>query len=396
MKLGGVIAEYNPFHLGHEWQLRQMREAGVTHLAVVMSGNYVQRGEPAIYSKWVRARAAVESGADLVVELPTPHAMAPAADFARAGVAALARLGVDELWFGSECGDLEALKETLELCIFAEQNEALQQTLAEGNGFPKARELVLQKLFGDDRLDILRGPNNLLGLEYLRAAQSSGTRMMCKTHTRQGAQHDGSPEGDFASASWIREQIRTNGLDAAKAYLPVRAYRLDHAEELSGSGPTDAKKLDLLLLGALSQTDEETLLSIAGVGEGLENRILKETATCQTLEECVTAISSRRYTKARIRRILMNLLLGIRAGEYPKTPQYLRILAMNERGMEILRHAKSLDTMPVLPKFADLVKKGYSEAKLEVRATDLYGIMQPSPQPRGREFTEQVAVLHRD
>ena len=219
---------------------------------------------------------------------------------------------------------------------------------------------------------------------------------MCKTHTRQGAQHDGSPEGDFASASWIREQIRTHGLDAAKAYLPVRAYRLYHAEELAGSGPTDAKKLDLLLLGALSQTEEETLLSIAGVGEGLENRILKETATCQTLEECVTAISSRRYTKARIRRILMNLLLGIHAGEYPKTPQYLRILAMNERGMEILRHAKSLDTMPVLPKFADLVKKGYSEAKLEVRATDLYGIMQPSPQPRGREFTEQVAVLHRD
>jgi predicted nucleotidyltransferase len=396
MKIGGVIAEYNPFHLGHEWQLRQMREAGVTHLVVAMSGNYVQRGEPAIYSKWVRARAAVESGADLVVELPTPHAMAPAVDFARAGVASLARLGVDELWFGSECGDLEALKETLELCIFAEQNEALQQTLAEGNGFPKARELVLQKLFGDDRLDILRGPNNLLGLEYLRAAQSSGTRMMCKTHTRQGAQHDGNPEGDFASASWIREQIRTNGLDAAKAYLPVRAYRLYHAEELAGSGPTDPKKLDLLLLGALSQTDEETLLSIAGVSEGLENRILKETAACQTLEECVTAISSRRYTKARIRRILMNLLLGIRAGQYPKTPQYLRILAMNERGMEILRHAKSLDTMPVLPKFSDLVKKGYSEAKLEVRATDLYGVMQPSPQPRGREFTEQVAVLHRD
>lgn len=396
MKLGGVIAEYNPFHAGHAWQLAQMREAGVSHIAVAMSGNFVQRGEPALYSKWVRARAAIEGGADLVVELPTPNALAPAADFARAGVAALNRLGVTELWFGSECGDLDALQELLALCIFAEQNDRLKEELEAGVGFPKARENTLCHLFGDSRVELLRGANNLLGLEYLRAVQALEGKMTCRTHPRQGALHDGLPQGEFASASWLRHTIRTEGLPAAAPYLPVRAARLYHAEHLAFCGPTEEAKLDLLVLQALCNTSPEALSHIAGVGEGLEHRILTETAACRTLEECVEQVSSRRYTKARIRRIFLNLLLGIREGEFPKTPQYLRVLALNERGKEILRAAKAADSMPVLPKFADLSRRGFSEAALEVRATDLYGLMQPKPQPRGREFTEQVAVLCRD
>lgn len=392
MKIGGTIAEYNPFHRGHAHHIAQTRAMGVTHFIAVMSGNFVQRGEPACFSKWARTRVALENGVDLVVELPTPFATAPAGDFAYAGVDLLHRLGASILSFGSECGDVEQLRQTLRLCILAEQNEAFQKALEDGVGHPRAREAALSELFGGHHAEILRAPNNLLALEYLRAIQQIEPLIEAVTVPRLGAGHDASAPADgIASASFLRELLARQGVGALAPFLPVTALRVFQSEVLEGRGPVLPAALDTLLLYRLRSCSPEELSRIDGVGEGLENRILKETATCKSFTECVDAVSSKRYTKARIRRILLHLLLGQTADSYGKTAQYVRVLGMNERGREILRNAKKVG-IPMSPKFADLATKTASQASFEAQATDLYSLCSPTILPVGREFTEAVIV----
>lgn len=392
MIIGGVIAEYNPFHLGHQKQLALLRAEGVTHLVVVMSGNFVQRGEPALFSKWVRARAALLCGADLVVELPTPHAMAPAKDFARAGVWALGALGAADLWFGSECGELSLLQAAADHVRQAEQSPLFAELLSTGMGYPKAREEAVRALFGEQSAALLREPNNLLGMEYLAAIDEYRLPMTAHTHCREGASHDGAPVGDTASASWIRRQIRRGDFPAAAPYLPPQVLPLYQAELANGFAPPSAEKLDLLLWHALWQSDAPALSTACGIAEGLEHRILREAAACRPLEELVAAVSGKRYTLARVRRSLMNHLLGIRQGAYPKEPQYLRILGMNRRGTEVLKAARKQE-IAILPKFADLAAQGFSEALLEARATDMYTLLQPTASAKNREFTEPPILL---
>lgn len=395
MKIGGIIAEYNPFHTGHAHHIAQTRALGVTHLVAVMSGNFVQRGEAACFSKWARARAAIENGVDLVVELPTPFATAPATDFAYAGIDLLAQLGVSVVSFGSECGDVELLRQTSQLCILAEQNEAFQEALSEGIGHPKAREQALERLFGTRYVEVMRAPNNLLALEYLRAMGQIKSNMNAVTISRLGAEHDAAaPDGLIASASYLRNLLQIEGIEALQPYLPVSARRIFQNEVLTGKGPVSVKTLDTMLLMRLRSMTEDEIARIDGVSEGLENRIRKETVHCKTFEECVDAISSKRYTKARIRRTLLHLVLGQETGVYGKTAQYIRVLALNGRGKEILRHAKP--GIPMSPKFADLASTGAAQAKFEVRATDLYALCLPEMAPSGTEFTEPVIVYQND
>lgn len=393
MKICGIIAEYHPFHNGHRYQIEESRRLGATHIIAVMSGNFVQRGEPALFSKWVRAEACLHNGVDLVVELPTPFAMAPAREFASAGIFLLGQLGASMLSFGSELGEAARLQTLSDFCEKAEKSEEMERLLKEGVSHAKARELAVERLFGSEWGEEIRKPNNLLGVEYLRAIKRFGYEMEGVTIGRKGALHDGEERQDgIASASWLRQQILEHGLSAAAPFLPENTLKLYERALESGEAPCTLKRLEQPLFYALRKMSCEEIGGIADVEQGMERRIKRGSEVCCDLEELIEFLKNRRYTRARVRRVLLNCLLSV-----PKRtfclPQYLRVLGMNGRGMEILKRAKTLSRIPVSPKFAALHRQGFAQAELEVRSTDIYGLSAPRILPGKREFTEQTIVL---
>ncbi len=393
MRLAGIIAEYNPFHRGHAHHLLETRRQGASHVVVVMSGNFVQRGEPACFPKWVRAQIALQHGADLVVELPTPFATAAAPDFAFAAVDLMKKLSIDTLSFGSECGDTTQLWSLLEACQTAEAHPAFQVALAKGLGHPTARHQTLIQLFGGSVAEAVRSPNNLLAIEYLRAMRLQAVAFDVMTVARIGTAHDApSPQGSFASASFLRTLLKDGSLSALAPYLPEGSVPLLQEAVDKGQGPVFSQHLDRLLLSNLRMTTSTQLSCIDGMGkEGLEHRILKEMATCTSFEECVDRVSGKRYTKARVRRVLLHFLLGLQSDQFGKTADYLHVLGMNERGKEILKGLRHGDT-PVSPKFADLAT-GSDLATFEARCTDLYGSVTPTIQPAGWAYRARIVPV---
>ncbi len=392
MKVFGIIAEYNPFHNGHRFQLDALRAEGATHIAVVMSGHFVQRGDVSICSKWARAEAALQNGADLVVELPTAFAMSPARDFARGGVFLLSQLGVDEISFGSECGDLAFLTDlTLQLADLEENplyRTQWQEYLKAGYSYPKTRELLVQKYCGANTAAELTKPNNLLGLEYLQAARELNSPVSFSTIKRQGVSHDeDKTSGTFASASHIRSLLY-RGESEAFRYLPPAMQKLYRREQTQGKAPCSLTQLERVCLSKLRFLSKDELRVIRGIQNGLENRLLEKLKDASSLYELETEMVNRQYSRARIRRILLNAFLENTVNREPFLPQYIRILGLNQRGAEILKRAKP--ALPIESKMIKLAEAGYADAQLEIRATDQFSLASPQIQPCGREFTQPM------
>lgn len=391
MVITGIIAEYNPFHNGHQYQLEQVRLMGATHIAVAMSGNYVQRGDLSVYSKWTRARAALLCGADLVVELPTPCAMSPARDFAHAGVFLLHALGVDRICFGSETGEIAPLKQTATWIEQAEQSDGIKQALQQGMSYPQARETVVRARYGEQAARMLREPNNLLGMEYLRAVERIAPSMEVQMIRRTGVSHDAAqPGGQAASASYLRGLLLEGRQEQVERYVPAPAFQV-YLNSPEYRTPVSAASLEQALLYRLRMMEISELKRIRDVTEGFENRLYRAAREAHSLAEILQELSTKRYTQSRMRRILLNCLLGINRDSFGKTPQYARILGCNARGIEILRQAKDHAPLPISPKFATLHKAGFSQAAFENKATDLYSLA--SQFPCKREFTENSIIF---
>ena len=299
MQVIGIVAEYNPFHTGHAYQIAQARAALGTQSAVVavMSGNWVQQADCAIAHKWLRARLALMGGADLVLELPTAYATRSAEGFARAGVQLLEATGVVErLAFGTECADLQALT-ALAGEIKAHQRE-IAQVMKTGCSYPAARRKVIDS-------PLLDTPNNILALEYMEC-----TQLPCTCVQRLGLGHD--TADPLYSASAIR------------ATLPAEAiYSIEHCQRA--------------VLAVLRRMEVADWATIDDVTDGLENRLARAAQSATSLEELYTTIKTKRYTHARIRRIVLRAYLGIGKGDYPATPPYLRVLGFNAAGKALLQ-----------------------------------------------------------
>ncbi len=395
MKVSGIIAEYNPFHNGHRYQLNALRTMGATHIAVVMSGHFVQRGDLSICSKWARAEAALRNGADLVVELPSVFAMSPARDFARGGVYLLSQLGVEEICFGSECGDIDFLNELSEKLLLLEEGMEYraqwQQWLKQGYSYPKIREFLVNAYYGKRAAEELNQPNNLLGLEYIRAAKELKLSISFAAIKRQGVSHDdGETHREYASASYLRALLK-RGDQSAFQYLPDAMTELYQKEQAQGKAPCSFATLERVCLSKLRFLSREELRKIRGIQNGLENRILEKVGKAVSFDELETELVNRQYSRARIRRILLSGYLNNTVERSPFLPQYLRILGMNQRGTEILKRAKP--SIPMESKMIRLVEKEYADALLEVRGTDQYSLASPQIQPCGREFTQPVIFL---
>lgn len=393
MTVAGIVAEYNPLHNGHAFLMRQMRESGADRIAVVMSGNFVQRGEPAILSKWARTKQALCCGADLVVELPLPWAVAGAERFALGGVSVLTALGVDVIGFGSECGDINRLKEARLALSSPRLHDEMQSSLQKGATFAAARQQAVESLFGKETAILLREPNNILGVEYLKAIDRLGSGIKPYTVKRAETfpQEEG-PADKTAASSAIRSMIAKG--EEFSEYVPDQSYQIAKAEIENGHAPASLSFLDRSVLSSLRRMDRESLSKLPDISEGLENRIFEAIQKAGSLSELLQLIKTKRYPMARIRRIILSAFLGMEASDSAGTPPYLRVLGIGKNGSDILRRAKQKSELPLISRYSEancLKGRAQKTMELENRAADLYALCMPHAGPCGMDrFTKLI------
>jgi predicted nucleotidyltransferase len=390
--VAAIAAEYNPFHNGHAYHAARTRAAGATHVAAIMSGNFTQRGTPAFAEKRARARAALCSGIDLVLELPIPYAMATAQRFAF-GVAAVAQgMGcVDFLSFGSESGYLSIIQAAAEAVDSPAVCERMTQYLGEGMTFARARQLAVSELCGDEVADMLGSPNDNLAVEYVRQLAHIKSPIAPFAVPRVGALHDAQKAvGEIASASFLRALMRTGSIESAADFVPAAAADAMRRAQADGDAPLDEGRLGAMMLGVLRRIPPQELSRLPDLSEGLENRISAAIRQAVTLDEVYALAKSKRYTAARIRRVVMAAFLGLDGGLGAQSAPYIRVLGFGPRGRELLARMRETASLPVSDSLAYLRKMGDTACAFvdaEARAGDLYLLGLPNVRPCGYDFT---------
>ena len=385
MKTIGIVAEYNPFHTGHAWHIRETRRLFPEETAVVavMSGNWVQRGECAITDKWSRAESALTGGADLVLELPAVWSTASAEGFARGAVSILAATEVvDVLSFGSECGNIAPLREVARCLNSPDFPAALRRELKPKMSFAHCRRQAVVRLLGPERAALLDFPNNSLGVEYLRFLPPN---MEAVTIPRRGAGHDGETAEEFASASLLRRWIRAGEVTSASPFLSL-PWKGEAA---------DMKHLERALIARLRSMTLAEAEALPDSGDGLAARLLYAARQTANLDELYALTKTRTYTHARVRRLALYALLGLRRENIPAAPPYIRVLGFNRRGQALLREMNQKSSLPFFVKPAH-VRRLSPEAQTlfaqEEQFTDLFALCFPSPRPGGLEWTSNPVV----
>lgn len=419
MNVVGIIAEYNPFHNGHLFHLQAAKENCDAQYAIcVMSGHFLQRGEPALFNKWSRAAMAVSAGADIVFELPCVYACRSAGIFARGGVELLAATGiVTHLCFGSEHGSIQPLKE-IALLLAAEPTGfriLLQDQLQQGKSFPAARYTALQEYC---RLidphgpqmepEILTHPNNTLGIEYLIALEKLGNPMTPLTIKRCTANyHDQRITGPIASASAIRHLLEVQGLSADLGQVvPSPVDQIMQNCVAQEQGPVFLADFTRMALACLRRATLEELALILDVNEGLEYKLKEAANTASSLEELLTALKSKRYTRTRLQRLLFYCLLNLKkhtaAALDEAGPQYLRVLAFSEQGQTLLKQMRKNAQLPIIHRPA-IHTGGSAQSSLltrmlllDILSTDLYVLGCPHPQRGGLDYLKGAVRVNKD
>ncbi len=388
MRVTGIIAEYNPFHNGHKYLIDQARKNGAEAVVAVMSGNFVQRGDTAIISKFLRTKQALECGVDLVLELPTYWAMATAQKFSEGAIEILENIGIDTLIFGSESGCIERIIKT-SYCIRSTEFKAyMREQLDLGFAPAKAREIAVERLCGNGEL--LRSPNDTLAVEYISAAKSLNSKMKFVAVNRQGVSHDSNiANGEFSSASAIRELILSGKVERASKYMPEKAYQIIKTAADNGK-ISDLKILETTILSALRTTSKEDYKALPDISEGIENRLFSAARIGRNLTELLEYAATKRYTNARLRRLVLSAFLKENKNEIPEKVPYIRVLGCNAIGAEVLKVARVNSKIPVIMRSTAL--KGNPTFEFDVKATDIYSLSQINPDPCGEEFTNGVIV----
>ena len=394
----GVVCEYNPFHQGHAFHLRRSREllGAEATLLCVMSGDFVQRGEAALFSKLTRAEAACRCGADLVIELPLPWSLSSAEGFAQGAVSLLAGLGAEYLSFGSEAGALEPLEELARTLTAKDLREAVRaRLLAQPNlSYAAARQRVLEERIGPGA-QLLEEPNNLLAVEYLRAIRELGLSLKPLTVRRVGAGHDRAGEPGARSASDLRAMLR-RGEDIL-AELPPAAAEICRRELDAGRSP-DPERLETALLSRLRMLDEAAFTSLPDGADGAGQRLYKAIREGERLEGILQAAKTKRYALARLRRLCLCAALGLGAEDKRGLPPYARVLAMNRRGQAHLAALRKRETPPILLKAAAVRALPESAQRLYAlgaAAHDFYTLSYPCAAARkmGEDWRSRPALV---
>lgn len=347
MRLCAIISEYNPFHLGHSYQIRRTREQLPDALIVsVMSGNYVQRGDIAVWDKYTRARLAVQAGGpDLVLELPLTAALSSAEGFARGAVSLIRSLGcVTHLSFGSECGSAELLMRAAALTASEAFRTARARALSEGLSYPAALHRAAQET-QPDCVAVFSEPNDTLGLEYCRALRDLCPEILPIAVKRTGAAHDSTDTTEsICSASYLRTLLYQGHPDSPR-FLPTSSRSALNTERIHR-----ISEMEPAILPYLRRLTPDTLAGIHGFSEGLEHRFAEAAGRARSLPELYEGIKSKRYPLSRVRRAVLCAYLGITSDLAALPPQYVRVLALNSHGRTVLKQMKSTCSLPVITK----------------------------------------------
>lgn len=380
----GIISEFNPFHTGHKHLIEKIKGENDTVICV-MSGNFVQRGDVAVLNKADRVRAALQNGADLVIELPCPYSLATAQRFAKGSVALLKATGIiDEICFGSESGDISVLLQIAEILSSNKFNEKIASRLKSGDTFAKIRTDLLSE-YSKDFAAALQNPNNILGVEYILAAKALSANFGFRTIKRIGAAHDSQSAEKTASASYIREHILKGDLKSVEHFLPSKIDTDNFA---------DIKRLESAILASLrlNNTPERYAL-LPDISEGIENRIVEAVKTASTLEELFETIKTKRYTLSRIRRIILSAFLGITQEISAISQPYLRILGFTQKGQAALKEIAKTSDLPIICTASDANRLSGDAAELfqlECKASDLWALALNYPQNCGNEYFYKI------
>lgn len=378
MKITGIICEYNPLHLGHKKQIEQVRriQGADSGIVCLMSGNFVQRGAPAIVDKTLRAKAAVLSGADLVLELPVTVSLSSAEGFAAGGVSILSSF-CDTLCFGAENADKTALMETAKVLLDPSFSDALRLELDKGLSFPAARQAALEAMGISS--DLVAQPNNILAVEYCKAIVKQNSSMEPLPILRGGSYHDLLPDPENPSATALRQLLQTGG--AWRSYVPQEAAVCFENATLH----TIEAGQRAILYRLRSMSDKEFECLPYG-SEGLWRKLMHAARSQATLEDILTAVKSKRYTRTRLDRMVMCAFLGISLQNLMEKPPYVRVLAFNDRGREILKLARQTGLFPNTGEQMD-----HPYQLLENRWEDYYALFsQEKPGAAGTETNRRV------
>lgn len=387
MKVVAIISEYNPFHLGHEYQIKRIREdfGADTAIIAIMSGNYTERGDIAIADKFLRAECAVLSGVNLVLELPFPFSISSAELFARAGVSIADSLGIiDYLSFGSESGEVKMLEEIARNM----QTEKFQSSLAsflddKGNasiGYPKATEIVYESVFGTDISDMFTS-NNILALEYIKALNSCNSRIKPHTLKRLGTSYtsDTILQNDLPSATAAREIIRTDANSAAN-YIPNKAFSHLLSAYKNGELPTSEDKLDAAVISSFRLNSPDAEPKIHDAEGGLYNRLLDASYEADSISSLIALTETKKYTKARIKRSVWYSFFGVTSSDVKDIPEYTQILALDNLGRQLLKGMKKTATIKILTKPTatdDLCVNAIRQKRLSDKADAIFQLAKP-------------------
>ena len=387
MFLTGIVAEFNPLHKGHEYLIAEAKKKGA--VAVVISGNFVQRGDTAIAEKSVRCEAALKAGADLVVELPVLWSMSTAQNFCLGGVSILKYCGCDEIIFGSETGDIKQLEKAADILLSKPFEVELEKELKKGITFALARENAAVTCGADG--EIFKGANNNLGIEYIIAARKNGYDIGFSTIARKGARHDSLCEDEYVSASLLRQKLLTSDREFCKKYMSESILSLFSEEKLS-----DIKRIERSILSVLRIRSQNELSKLPDLSEGVENKLFSAIRVAESLDNLYNEIKVKRYTLARIRRLVLSAFIGSQNDYFMKPPPYVRVLGFNKTGKQILSERLSCAAVPVITRTAD-INSLQSDAKkvfeTECCATDLYGLTLKKPLCCGMEYTRKILNL---
>ncbi len=368
MKTVGIVSEYNPFHNGHQYHIQTAKAVCEADAAVcIMSGSFVQRGEPAVFDKWTRARMAIQGGADLVIELPFVFACQPAEIFAYGAVKILDRMNlVDSLCFGSELGDTGILEKLA--AVLANEPSSfrhmLRQQLSKGSSYPKAVSDALSGYIKESSelpfAEILSFPNNVLGIEYIKAILQLNSPIKPVAVKRIVSRYnDMEITHAIASATAIRNEIRQNGMnEKAVSAIPLEAVETAQAAIAAGKHPVFFDAYSDLLLYRLRTMTPHELQGYLNIKEGIEYRLLKAAAKSGSIEALIGNIKTKRYTRTYIQRLFCHILLDLKRQDIQSfkasdCPAYIRVLGFNEKGSQLLKRLKHCSRYPVITKTAD-------------------------------------------
>ncbi|MDZ4991491.1 nucleotidyltransferase [Clostridium perfringens] len=387
MNITGIITEYNPFHLGHELHLKNSKKiTNCDGVICVMSGNFVQRGLPALTDKWTRTKMALEAGVDLVVELPTLFATSSAEFFAFGAVSLLNSLNVvDNLCFGSECGDIDLIKKLSEIIVNEPQEfkEYLKELLKDGLPFPKARSKALMKYLEDTNFKIdfsyletvLNSSNNILAIEYCKSLYKLKSSITPFTIKRLGADYNKEElsKNEIASASAIRKSIYTSNIEESLEFMPTYSYEILKNSSFSSID----KMFDLVKYAIISNPN--ILKEIPEASEGIDNKIVQNIGKANSLDQLINLCKSKRYSYTRLNRILCHVLLCVDnelLSLRKSPPKYIRILGFNNKGREILKEIKQNSEINIVNKLSK--SKPDPLLDFDIKATNIYSLLNQS------------------